>query len=151
MQTRQDPTARNELAERTGPFYNLEGVKSWLGIDDAELSRRISEDEILVTVTADGVSLIPAWQFNDDGTVNPDFLAVLKTLNAGSSELGDTTGWTVALWLSTKLAGLADTNTEDGKKEKSESVPLYQHLKNGNFTEEIKELAENDARRWAAP
>lgn len=143
-------TGRNELAERTGPFYNTEGLVSWLGIDESEVKRRISSGEVLTTVTADEVNLFPVWQFNEDGTINPDLLDVIAILNSGRTELGDQHGWTVALWLSTKFSGLQDADSVQEGNLKITAVPLYEHLKNGIAVNGIKELATNDANRWNA-
>lgn len=146
----EDKTGRNELAERTGPFYDVPGLISWLGIDKDEVNRRIDSSEIISVVTADGVNLFPVWQFEKDGTVNPDLADVLNTLNAGIRELGDTSGWTVALWLSAQFSGLLDASLPMDKQERGEELPIYQHLRNGTLVNSIKEVAENDAAGWGA-
>lgn len=146
----EDKTAPNELAERTGPFYDIPGLIGWLGINKDEVTRRVQGSEILSVVTADGITLFPVWQFEKDGTVNSDLTDVIKTLNGGIRELGDTSGWTVALWLSTQFSGFLDASLSMDKQEKGETLPIYQHLRNSTFIDSIKEIAENDATGWAA-
>jgi hypothetical protein len=141
--TQEDLTGPNELAERTGPFYDIDGICSWLGITEDDVHDRILNDELLAVFTVDDVPLFPVWQFEENGSLNSNLQETLAILNEGIRSFGDASGWMVAWWLCATYGSAMDGVLFDG-------IPIYAHLKNGELVEEIQSLAVHDAMCWGA-
>lgn len=124
--------SRNDLAERTGPFYDTSTLSSWLGVTRDALDQRDQDGMLLSVTTSDGVRLYPAWQFAPDGRLVPGLPEVLTVLRAGTGS-----GWTIALWLVTPVLEL------DGKS-------AIQWLTEGRAAVCVLELARRDAAAWSA-
>jgi hypothetical protein len=125
--------SRNELAERTGPFYDTSALASWLGVTRDALDRRSQNGALLSVTTSDGMRLYPAWQFTaEGGSLVPGLHDVLTVLRGGSGD-----GWTIALWLVTPVVDL------NGRS-------AIEWLKAGGAASRVLELARYDAAAWSA-
>lgn len=98
--------------EHAGPFYDTDGARTALGgVTKQAVSQRVREGRLLgLRLAADATGrdrlVYPAWQFR--GPVLRHLPRVLST--AGYDPERDTTGWTIAAWLTSpapELDGLA--------------------------------------------
>lgn len=122
----------NRINDRLGAFYTTDRVRKVLGgISRQAVSERVKNDRLLRVTTADGVVLFPAFQFAN-GAVVPGLQKLLKVL------LGTVVdGWTVAYWLTARLAQLGETTALDV-------------LASGDTDRiaELEKLAADDAAGW---
>lgn len=125
-------TDSSELADRTGPFYDTSAMISWLGITRQALDKKVRNGRMLACMTSDRVRLYPVWQFADSGATLPHFTDVLRVLSQGTKD-----GWTIALWMVTKVEQL------NGKS-------AVEWLSSGADPEPVFVSARNDAAAWAA-
>lgn len=123
----------NRLAQKVGPFYDGEGVGTWLGVTRQSIKKRRDARTILACRTSEGRFIYPVWQFQDDGQLLPGLPEVLKVLATGIDD-----AWTWALWLQTPVPGELDGKT------------VTDWLRGGGDVESILRLARNDAAAWAA-
>lgn len=79
-----------------GPFLRSQGVEARLGITRQGVAARAARRGLLRVVTADGVHLYPAWQFEDGGLL-PGLGDVLTLFAEDAVD-----GWTLAGWLRTR-------------------------------------------------
>lgn len=123
----------NALAEKVGPFYDVTGLMTWLGVSRQEIQARREAGTILGCPTAEGELIYPVWQFQDDGELLAGLPAVLEVLASGIED-----SWTWALWLRTAVP-----DELDGK-------PAAEWLRDEGDVEPVLQLAANDAAVWAA-
>lgn len=112
-----------------GPFYDVAGLRRWLGVSRQAIHSRVRDRQLLACPVGEGQRVFPAWQFTPDGRVLPGFGRVLAAL------VPATDPWTAAVWLTTpteRLAGLSAVGWLTGRR------PLPPLL----------DAAEADAARW---
>lgn len=123
----------NALVERCGPFYDTDGLLSWLGLPYREIQERREARAILGCPTTGGDFIYPVWQFKDNGELLPGLSSILELLSSGIDD-----SWTWALWLQTAVP-----DELDGK-------PATEWLRDGGDVGPVLQLAANDAAVWAA-
>lgn len=126
--------AANRINDRLGAFYTTDRVKKVLGgISRQAVSERVKNDRLLRVTTADGVLLFPAFQFAS-GAILPGLQELLKILLDSRVD-----GWTVAYWLTARLALLGEATALDV-------------LASGDSDRiaELERLARDDAAGWRA-
>lgn len=143
--------ASQDIADITGPFYDVAGLGILLEKDEDEILRRAENFEIISVIPSDGGKFFPAWQFEPDGTVKTELLDVANTLNRGLSSIQDTSGWTTAVWLITIFPLPADDGYIEPEYVDVTPLPMYKHLQNGTLVEDIKWFAQDDVNRWTSP
>lgn len=121
------------LVQKGGPFYDVAGLATWLGLPYREIHERREAGTLLGCSTAEGELIYPVWQFQDNGELLPGLSSILEVLSRG---IGD--GWTWALWLQTAVS-----DELDGKS-------AAEWLRDGGDVEPVLQLAANDAAVWAA-
>ncbi|GAA5227005.1 hypothetical protein [Paeniglutamicibacter antarcticus] len=100
--------AANRINDRLGAFYTTDRVRKVLGgISRQAVSERVKNDRLLRVTTADGVILFPRFQFAN-GAVLPGLQKLLKILLGAGAD-----GWTVAYWLTARLAQLGESTALD--------------------------------------
>lgn len=126
--------AANRINDRLGAFYTTDRVRKVLGgVSRQAVSERVRSDRLLRVKTADGVVLFPAFQFAN-GAVVPGLQKLLEVLLGSNVD-----GWTVAYWLTARMAQLGETTALDV-------------LASGDTDRiaELQKLAANDAAGWRA-
>ncbi|WP_323958859.1 hypothetical protein GC088_09885 [Arthrobacter sp. JZ12] len=123
----------NALVEKVGPFYDLDGLATWLNLTHHQIQARREKQMILACSTADGEFIYPAWQFRGDGEILPGLSSVLRVLATGIND-----GWTWALWLQTAIP------EELGGK------TVTDWLRNEGDVEPVLQLAAIDAAAWSS-
>ncbi|GAA1100178.1 MAG: hypothetical protein IJH84_06135 [Saccharopolyspora sp.] len=81
------------LDQLVGPFYDADGVTSYLTVTDAELSAMVAADHVIAVPLAAGTPVFPAWQFRPDRRVDEQLLAVWRALRGAADP------WTAACWM----------------------------------------------------
>ncbi len=89
-----------------GPFLRSQGVEARLGITRQGVAARAARRRLLRVITADGVHLYPAWQFEDGGFV-PGLADVFSLFAEDAVD-----GWTLAGWLRTRDPELGEAPLE---------------------------------------
>ncbi len=89
-----------------GPFLRSQGVEARLGITRQGVAARAARRRLLRVITADGVHLYPAWQFEDRGFV-PGLADVVSLFAEDAVD-----GWTLAGWLRTRDPELGEEPLE---------------------------------------
>lgn len=89
-----------------GPFLRSQGVEARLGITRQGVAARAARRSLLRVITADGVHLYPAWQF-DDGGLLPGLGDLLPLFAEDAVD-----GWTLAGWLRTRDPDLDEAPLE---------------------------------------
>lgn len=95
--------SNSPIAARVGPVYDLEGLRQLTSWNTAEITQRCKDHTLLRLITADGVPVYPASQFQGQ-QLRPTMVRLLQILLGSGAD-----GWTVALWLVTphnELSGL---------------------------------------------
>ncbi|MCL2785562.1 MAG: hypothetical protein FWD55_09095 [Propionibacteriaceae bacterium] len=113
-----------------GPVYTSRGLQKWLGISRQAISQHAKERRILRLITADGISVFPAFQFDDHGHRLPHLKDVLDILYEGLDD-----PWTWATWLNTPI--------RNGES-------YADRLRQGEW-ESVLEQAREDAWAWSRP
>jgi len=113
-----------------GPVYSSSGLQKWLQISRQAVSQQVLNGRILRLTTADGVSVFPAFQFDDTGERLPGLGQVLDALAAGIDD-----PWTWAAWL--------NTPDETGRTQAAK-------LRQGELTA-VCEQAQEAAAAWSRP
>lgn len=126
--------AANRINDRLGDFYTTDRVRKVLGgISRQAVRERVRNNRLLRVTTADGVALFPAFQFASDAVL-PGLQKLLKVLLETGVD-----GWTVAYWLTARLAQLGEATALDV-------------LASGDADRinELQKLAADDAALWHA-
>lgn len=71
----------SDFQERFGPFYTVASVAAWRKCDEAEVLRDIDRGALLAFVFTDGVTGLPARQFNEAAEALPGLPAVTRALD----------------------------------------------------------------------
>lgn len=148
----------NTLAERTGPFYSLVGLCEWLNKSEDWVFKKVQYREILAASTVDGIMLFPVWQFEEDGSVNADLQKAIKVLYSAEPKVSfESKGkllpgacWFTLSFLTLDYPFTLPTNVSTEQKD-AERLPLYRHLRNGYFVEEIMWEVNDQAYRMTSP
>lgn len=140
---------KKPLAEVTGPFYDASTLADWIGLTVDEIHKAADGNMFIWARAGDGSLAFPVWQFNDDGSVNPDLLSVANALHPDEPGVKD--GWMALIWLTSVFPDRdKDGQTEPGY-ENLQELPVYQHLKNGDCVTDLMQEALHDAYQWTAP
>lgn len=78
----------NALVERCGPFYDTDGLTTWLGLPRQQVHERREARTLLGCPTAEGELIYPVWQFQDNGELLPGLPSVLMVLSSESMTAG---------------------------------------------------------------
>jgi len=113
-----------------GPVYTSSGLQKWLGITRQAVSQHAQHRRFLRLLTADDVSVFPAFQFSERGQYLPHLKDVLDILATGIDD-----PWTWATWL----------NTAD-----DEGQTFAEKLWAGQW-EQVCDQAREDANAWSQP
>lgn len=153
----------NALGNTIGPFYLLEGLIDYFKKPEAEINEAVSRQELLYAITADNVKVFPVWQFDLDGYVSKTLRNVAKILYSAeprSTKSKDGTplpgyGWSTLTFLSANFPlGFDEIDvSQPGLEHLADikTVPVYTHLINGEFVEEIEVEAEEYRFRVTTP
>ena len=71
----------SDFNERFGPFYTVTSVAAWRKCDEAEVLRDIDSGALLAFEFTDGVTALPARQFNEAAEALPGLPAVTRALD----------------------------------------------------------------------
>jgi len=124
------PDAGAAWREVVGPVYTSQGLQKWLGITRQAISQHAQSRRFLRLITADGVSVFPSFQFDDEGQYLPHAKDVLDALAQGIDD-----PWTWATWL----------NTPD-----NEGQTYADRMRAGQW-QLVCEHARDDAAAWSQP
>ena len=124
------PDSGQELAQAVGPVFHSGSLQTWLGISRQALNQHVQARRILRLITADGVSVYPGFQFDNDGERLPHIKDILDVLAEGSDD-----PWTWALW----LTSVDDTGTTNAE-----------YLRTGHWQMVLNE-AQEDSASWSRP
>lgn len=95
--------ATQRINDRLGAFYTTARVQKLLGdVTRQTIKDMVTNDCLLHVTAAEGVVLFPAFQFAN-GTLLPGSQQLLVILRGA-----DLDGWTVAYWLTARLAQLGE-------------------------------------------
>jgi hypothetical protein len=89
--------------ELVGPFVRSDGVQARLGISRQAVAAKAARRRLLRVITTDDVHLYPVWQFAGSAML-PGLADVLALFPEDAVD-----GWTLAGWLRTPDAELAET------------------------------------------
>lgn len=82
------------LDERTGPFFDAASLLDLLQVSPAALTALVQDGDVLAVVSADGLPLYPAFQFDKAGKPLPRLREVLAQLDPALTD-----PWGDAVWL----------------------------------------------------
>lgn len=141
----QDNEQQLKLGNAIGPYYDLAGLAAGFGKSDDEISESIFTHDILAAVTADDVIVFPVWQFEEDGSVNANLREAAKILYSvehssfysedGSMLAG--AGWFALSFLIMPFPFSLPDGSSDPLYAGSEKLPIYKHLQQDSFIQEI--------------
>lgn len=111
-------------------FYDWEGVRSLLKLDEAGLQAAVVTNAVLCLRDGEGYPVFPVWQFTRGHHVLPFLPDIVRALSHGIDD-----PWTWALWLTSPC----------GDDEEASAVDL---LTAGADPRPILAEAQRDAARW---
>lgn len=141
----QDNEQTVRMGNAIGPYYDLAGVAAGFRKSNEEISASLLTHDVLAAVTADDVIVFPVWQFEEDGSINADLLEAAKILYSAEhpsfySEDGSMlagAGWFALSFLILPFPFSLPDGSSDPLYIGSERLPIYRHLQQGSFVQEI--------------
>jgi hypothetical protein len=141
-----DPDSlESKTAYLMGPFYSIESVCELMDKTKETLFDAILKEKLLVASISDGVMVFPAWQFDPDGSVNEKVMDAAQVFyhaeprylhgNAGSMFSG--ARWATLSFLSREFPFVSANGEVLPEYKDAERLPIHEHLRSGNFVDEI--------------